>query len=77
MDYDLINRRDELSRDNQLRRELDEATPSIGAASLVVGGLILLILGVVYLGPPASDTTTVETRAAMEMAAPMPAPTNP
>ena len=73
MDYDLINRRDELSRDNQLRRELDEATPSIGAASLMIGALILILLASVYVSPPTNNTTNIAAGDAMET----PAPTNP
>lgn len=57
MDYDLLNRRDDLSRDHQLRRELDDATPSVGAAGLLIGVVILLILGIIFFGPPAGERT--------------------
>jgi hypothetical protein len=77
MDHDLLHRRNELSRDHQLRRELDEATPSIGSAGLTIGALILIILGVVYFGPPTSNSSNVATRDAIEAPAPMPPPTTP
>jgi hypothetical protein len=38
--------------------------------------VILVILGAVYFGPPASNTTSVATRDAIEIPAPVP-PTNP
>lgn len=59
MDHDLLHRRDELARDNQLRRELDQATPSIGSTGLIIGAAILLILGIVFFGPPAGERTNV------------------
>ena len=81
MDHDLLNRgwpRDELKRDSQLRRELDEATPSLGAAGLTIGVIILLILGIVFFGSPTgNDTTNVATRDAIEAPAPVANPTNP
>ena len=76
MDHDLLHRRDDLSRDNQLRRQLDEATPSIGLAGVMILAVILAILGAVYFGLPASNTTSVATRDAIEIPAPVP-PTNP
>ena len=81
MDHDLLNRgwsRDELKRDNQLRRELDEATPSVGSAVLFIGAVALLILGVVFFGSPTgNDTTNVATNRAIEAPAPVTNPTNP
>ena len=71
MDHDLLQRRDDLSRDNQLRRQLDEATPSMGLAGVMMLA-ILVILGAVYLSPPASDTTSVAMRDANEISAPVP-----
>ena len=65
MDHDLLHRRDDLSRDNQLRRQLDEATPSIGLAGVMILAVILVILGVVYFSLPASNTTSVATRDAI------------
>ena len=76
MDHDLLHRSDDLSRDNQLRRQLDEATPSIGLAGFMMLAVILVILGAVYFGPPASNTTSVATRDVIEIPAPVP-PTNP
>ncbi len=76
MDHDLLHRSDDLSRDNQLRRQLDEATPSIGLPGLMILAAVLVILGAVYFGPPASNTTSVATRDAIEIPAPVP-PTNP
>ena len=76
MDHDLLHRRDDLSRDNQLRRQLDEATPSIGLAGVMILAVILVILGAVYFGLPASNTNSVATRDAIEIPAPVPA-TNP
>jgi hypothetical protein len=67
---------DELARDNQWRRELDEATPSIGSAGLIIGAVILFILGVVYFGPPAGDRTHVASGDAVEAPATT-APSNP
>ena len=62
MDYDLQHRRDDLLRDQQLRRGLDQPTPSVGSASLVVGALVLLILGIVYFSPPAGERTNVASQ---------------
>jgi hypothetical protein len=64
MEHDLPRRlpRDDLERDNLLRRELDEATPSMGAAGLIMGAVILIIFGAIYFGPPAGDNTTVASR---------------
>jgi hypothetical protein len=76
MDHDLLHRSDDLSRDHQLQRQLDEATPSIGLAGVMILAVILVILGAVYFGPPASNTTSVATRDAIEIPAPVP-PTNP
>jgi hypothetical protein len=76
MDHDLLHRSDDLSRDSQLRRQLDEATPSIGLAGFMMLAVILVILGAVYFGPPASNTTSVATRDVIEIPAPVP-PTNP
>ena len=75
MDHDLLHRRDDLSRDNQLRRQLDEATPSFGFAGVMLLAVILVILGAVYFGPPASDPTSVAMRDATETPAPV-TPTN-
>lgn len=58
MDHDLLRRRDELARDLHWRRELD-AGPSIGSASLIVGAIMLLVLGIVYFGPPTAERTHV------------------
>jgi hypothetical protein len=76
MDHDLLHRRDDPSRGNQLQRQLDEATPSIGLAGIMMLAVILVILGAVYFGPPVSNTTSVATRDAIEIPAPVP-PTNP
>jgi hypothetical protein len=81
MDHDLLNRglwRDELKRDSQIKHELDAATPSLGAAGLAIGGIVLLILGIVIFGSPAgNDATQVATRDAIEAPAPTTTPTNP
>jgi hypothetical protein len=77
MDHDLLHRpRDELAHDNQLRRELDAATPSIGAAGLIIGAVIVFILGVVYFSPPAGDRTHVASGGTVEAPATT-APSNP
>jgi hypothetical protein len=81
MDHDLLSRggsRDELKRDHQLRRELDEATPSVGAAGLMVGAILLVILGIVFFSPPTgNNATSVATRDAIEAPASVSNPTNP
>jgi hypothetical protein len=59
MDHDLLRRRDDLARDLHWRRELDEAAPSIGLAGLIVGAIMLLVLGIVFFGPPAAERTHV------------------
>lgn len=75
MDHDLLSRRDDLARDLQLRRELDQAAPSVGAAGLIIAAALLLILGIVYFGPPAGERTQVASGDSVETASP--APTNP
>jgi hypothetical protein len=77
MDHDLLHRHEDFLRDNQLRRELDAATPSLGPAGLIIAAAIVVILAVVYFGPPASNTTNVASRDAMEAPAPILPPTNP
>jgi len=77
MAHDLLHRRDDLSRDNQLRRQLDEATPSLGFAGLMILAVILVILGVLYLGPPASDTTSIAMRDAATETPALVTPTHP
>ena len=62
MDFDLQHRRDELLRDQHLRGDLYQATPSVGAAGLVIGALMLLILGIVFLGSPAGERTNVASQ---------------
>jgi hypothetical protein len=69
MDHDLL-------RPDQLRRDLDEATPSAGSAGLIIGAAILFILGVVYFAPPAGDRTNVAVGDSVEAPA-TPAPSNP
>jgi hypothetical protein len=76
MDDDLPHRLDDLSRDNQLRRQLDEATPSIGWAGAMALAVFLGVLGIVYFGAPTSGTTTVATGDPIETLAPVP-PTAP
>ena len=73
MDHDLLHRRDDFARDNQLRRQLDEAQPSLAGA--IVLAVILAILVAVYLGSPASNPTSVATWDAIET--PVPVPTTP
>jgi hypothetical protein len=77
MDYDLPNQRwprEQVERDNQLRRELDEATPSTGSAGLIIGAVILIILGVVFFGSPGgNNATSVASRDTVQP----PAPTTP
>jgi hypothetical protein len=71
MDHDLLRRRDDLARDLHWRRELDEATPSIGSAGLIVGAIMLLVLGIVYFGPPAAERTHVASGDSVEATAPL------
>ncbi len=73
MDYDLLRRRDDL-RDLHLRHELDEATPSIGPAGLIVGAIMLVVLGVVYFGQPAAERTHVASGDSVEATAPLNSP---
>jgi hypothetical protein len=70
MDHDLFRRRDDLARDLHWRRELDEATPSIGSVGLIVGAIMLLVLGIAYFGPPASERTHVASGDSVEATAP-------
>jgi hypothetical protein len=77
MDHDLLRRHEDFLRDNQLRRELDAAAPSIGPAGLIITAAIVIILAVVYFGPSLSNTTYVASRDAMEAPAPILPPTNP
>jgi hypothetical protein len=77
MDHDLLRRHEDFLRDNQLRRELDAATPSIGPAGLIIAAAILVILAIVYFGPSVSNTTNVASRDATEAPAPIFPPTNP
>ncbi len=70
MDLDLLRRRDDLARDPHWRRELDVATPSIGSAGLIVGAIMLLLLGIVYFGPPAAERTQVASGDSVEATAP-------
>ena len=74
MDHDLLRRRDDLARDLHRRRELDEATPSLGAASLILGAIMLLVLGIAYFGPPAAERTHVASGDTAEAAAPLNSP---
>jgi len=80
MDHDFHNQRwsrDELARDQQVQRDLDEATPSMGSAGLIIGAVILIILGVVYFGPSAGTNTNVASGDKTGAAAPTTAPTKP
>lgn len=77
MDYDFERRRADLARENQLRRELDEASPSLGSAGLIIAGIILVILGVVFFGPPVGERTDVASRAPVETTAPASPQSNP
>jgi hypothetical protein len=69
MDHDLLRRRDDLARDLHWRRELDEATRSIGSAGLIVGAIMLLVLSIVYFGPPAAERTHVASGDSVEATA--------
>lgn len=70
--------RDELKRDSQLRRELDDAPPNAGAVMLMIGAVILLILAAVFFDPPTgTDTTNVATSDPIETPAPVTNRTNP
>ena len=63
MDHDLRGwSRDELKRDRHLRRELEEASPSVGSAGLMIGAIFLVILGIVFFGQPTGDHSTVASR---------------
>jgi hypothetical protein len=80
MDQDLLDRgwsRDALHRHGELRRELDEATPSVGWAGLLIGAVILVMLAVVYFGPPQGSNTDMASRDTVEAPAPVTTPTNP
>lgn len=70
MDHDLLRRRDDLARDLYGRRELDEAAPSIGAASLVVGAIMLLVLGIAFFGSPTAERTHVASGDSVDATAP-------
>jgi len=60
-----------------MRRELDEATPGVGSAGLIISAAILIILGVVFFGSPISDnTTSVASRDRIEAPAPTTPPGN-
>jgi hypothetical protein len=73
MDHDLLRRRDDLARDLHRHRELDAATPSIGSASLIIGAIMLLLLGITYFGPPA-ERTHVASGDTLEATAPLNSP---
>jgi hypothetical protein len=78
MNHDLLHRRDDLAHDHQLRRELDEATPSVGWVGLLIAAVILVTLGVVLFGQPAGDnTTSTASRETIEMPARPTPPVNP
>jgi hypothetical protein len=77
MDNDLLNRRDDLSRDHQLRRELDDASPTVGSAGLLIGAIILLLLGIVFFGSPAGERTQMASGDTVEAAAPVSPQTSP
>lgn len=49
-------RREELARDNRLRRELDEARPSLGWAAVMIAAILVVVMGVFLLGSPVGDT---------------------
>jgi hypothetical protein len=70
MDHDLLRRRYDLARDLHGPHELDDAAPSIGSASLIVGAIMLLVLGIVFFGPPAAERTHVASGDSVEATAP-------
>lgn len=70
MDHDLLSRRDQLARELHGRRELDQATPSVGSASIIVGVIMLLLLGIVYFGSPAAERTRVASGDSVDATAP-------
>jgi hypothetical protein len=54
--------RDNTARDDQLRRQIDGATPSLGLLGLIAGVLVALALLVYFFSPPAGDTGNVASR---------------
>jgi hypothetical protein len=69
---------DDQYRYDQVRRELDGATPSVGSAGFLIGAVILIILALVLFGPPFGDNATnVASRNTIQTPAPTTPPNNP